>query len=248
MSLVNALLDLVFAPVCLGCDALISTGDSARLMCKRCHTRLRAPPSPGCFRCGAPLLQTGRVHERFDCPECSAWPDVLRFARAACLMEPPADRFVHQLKYRGWHALAVPMAVPMARLRWPDEAHEPAVVTAVPTTAKRLRERGYNQAEALARAFANATGRRYVSGLQRTFATKTQTALQPAARAANVAGAFAASDPLAGAHVILVDDVLTTGATAGECARALAAAGACCIRLITFARAFEIRGLTRPLE
>jgi predicted amidophosphoribosyltransferase len=74
--------------------------------------------------------------------------------------------------------------------------------------------------------------------------TRTQTALQPAARAANVAGAFApAGQGIAGAHVILVDDVLTTGATAAECARVLSDAGACCIRLLTFARAFEIRGL-----
>jgi ComF family protein len=185
---------------------------------------------------------TGRALDGFTCPECTTWPDALRFARAACLLEPPADRLVHQLKYRGWRALAGPLAETMARITWPVEAHEPAIVTPVPTTPRRERERGYNQAGLLATAFASATARDCLRLLRRGAASRTQTALQPAARAANVAGAFAADMDCAGQHVILIDDVLTTGATAIECARTLTAAGACCVRLITFARAFRIAG------
>jgi ComF family protein len=244
MPLLHALLDLVFAPVCLGCDGLIASGDSARLVCRRCRSHLRRPPPPTCGRCGAPLRQTGREHRFHGCDECAAWPDALRLARSACLMEPPADRLVHELKYRGWPALAGPLGERMARLEWPAEAHEPAVCVPVPTTAKRLRERGYNQAERLAQAVGRASSREVQPLLRRVSGTRTQTALQPAARAANVAGAFApAEQGIAGAHIILVDDVLTTGATAVECARVLSDAGACCVRLLTFARAFEIRGL-----
>ena len=245
MSLMNALLDLVLAPVCLGCDGLIAPGDPARLVCRRCRSRLRRPPAPLCPRCGAPLSDGRRDRLSSTCPECSEWPDALRFARSACLMEPPADRLVHELKYRGWRDLAEPMSQSMRVVNWPDDAHEPAVVTPVPTTAKRLRERGYNQAECLAHAYAAATSRAARTLLVRTSGTRTQTSLQPAARAANVAGAFAAPERIDGLHVILVDDVLTTGATAAECARVLAGAGACCIRLLTFARAFDMRGLTR---
>jgi ComF family protein len=241
----DALLDLVFAPVCLGCEGRIASGDPARLVCRRCRVRLRTPPPPLCTRCGAPLRATGRAAQAFGCPECAEWPESLSAARSACLLEAPADRLVHQLKYRGWRALAAPLAERMASVAWPDDVHEPATIVPVPTTSKRMRERGYNQAQLLAEALARRTGRTSESLLSRVSGTRTQTALQPAARAANVAGAFAAAHFVDGAHVLLVDDVLTTGATAAECARSLAGAGACCIRLITFARAFEMRGLTR---
>lgn len=244
MRLRHALLDLVFAPVCLACDALIATGDDARLVCRRCRSRLRAPPPPCCDRCGAPHRLTGRDPPAFGCAECAAWPDTLRTARSACLLLPPADRIVHQLKYRGWHELGGPMAERMSHVSWPADAHEPAVLAAVPTTARRLKERGYNQAELLACGLARVAGRDMRPLLRRLSGSRTQTVLQPAARAANVAGAFSAVGTMDGAHVILVDDVLTTGATALECARVLADAGACCTRLITFARAFDVRGLT----
>jgi ComF family protein len=244
MPLLHAILDLVFAPICLGCTRVIASGDSARHVCRVCRSRLRPPPPPLCGRCGAPLLMTGRPHRHHGCDACTEWPDALRFARSACLMEPPADRLVHELKYRSWPALAAPMGERMAAVAWPAEAHEPAVLVPVPTTARRQRERGYNQAEQLAAAVAAATGRELRLLLRRGGGSRTQTALQPAARAANVAGAFAPADAgIGGAHIILVDDVLTTGATAAECARVLSDAGACCIRLLTFARAFELRGL-----
>jgi predicted amidophosphoribosyltransferase len=266
MPLLQSLLDLVFAPVCLGCDGLIAPGDTARLVCRRCRTRLRAPPAPVCGRCGAPLRMTGRANRLWGCDECAEWPPALSLARACCILEPPADRLVHQLKYRGWRGLAQPLGERMAGAEWPASAHEPAVLVPVPTTAKRLRARGYNQAALLADSVAS--GRDVASGLprdgaaherraaprparevqhllERVSGTRTQTDLQPAARAANVAGAFARTADVTGLHVILVDDVLTTGATAAECARVLCDAGACCVRLLTFARAFELRGLTQ---
>ncbi len=163
-------------------------------------------------------------------------------------MHPPADRLVHQLKYRGWHALALPMAERMAALRFPDDVHQEArLVIPVPTTSARLRQRGYNQAERLAWHYARMTGRRVFHALERDTGTTTQTVLQPAARTANVAGAFRpardAASTLAGEHCILVDDVLTTGATAVECTRTLVSAGARCVSIVTFARALDVRRL-----
>jgi len=111
----------------------------------------------------------------------------------------------------------------------------------VPTTPLRLRERGYNQAEALARAFAGESGRTVICGLERNAGASSQIALQPAARLANVAGAFGpvagTEGELAGEHLLLVDDVLTTGATVTACARVLVDSGARCVSVLTFARA-----------
>lgn len=170
------------------------------------------------------------------------WPPALRAARSACLLHHPADALVHQLKYRGWKALGSFMAGRMARVPLPpDVAAETRRVVPVPTTGTRLRERGYNQAEVLATALARATGRTLLRALRRAPGAGSQTNLQPVARLANVAGAFrpvdAALNEIAGEHLLLVDDVLTTGATVVACAETLLAAGARCVSVLTFARA-----------
>jgi ComF family protein len=151
---------------------------------------------------------------------------------------------VHALKYRGWEAAAAPMAARMAPLPFPDDVHDEArLVVPVPTSASRLRERGYNQAALLAREYAARTGRTSVpEALVRTRETGTQTALHPGERRANVTGAFAVppgrGGALSGEHVVLVDDVWTTGATALACAEALLDGGARVVSVATFARVF----------
>lgn len=188
-----------------------------------------------------PRLRTGRIPGP-RCQECLEWPAGLRSARSACLLRHPADALVHQLKYRGWKALGRFMAERMAAVALPpDVAAETRFVAAVPTTAARLRERGYNQAEVLAAELARATGRTLIGALRRAPGAGSQTTLQPVARLANVAGAFRpesrARDRITGEHLLLVDDVLTTGATALACVEALLAAGARCVSVLTFARA-----------
>ena len=239
MGILRGLTDLVFAPRCLGCGG--SAGDAATLVCGRCRSRLAPPPPPLCSRCGFPRLRTGRARAP-TCQECGDWPIDLRAARSACLLRDPADALVHQLKYRGWHRLAGPMGVRMAEVPLPDDVRvETRLVVPVPTTPIRLRERGYNQAAVLAKAVADSTGRTVSCALERGGATSSQTTLQPAARLANVAGAFALgpgmAGTIAGEHVLLVDDVLTTGATVIACTEALADAGVRCVSVLTFARA-----------
>ncbi len=242
------LFDLLLPPVCLACDGLIASGDSVRLVCRRCRTRLRAAPPPTCERCGAPRLRTGRVQNEPGCQECSAWPAQLRKARSAYLMHPPGDRIVHQIKYRGWSVLAQVMAQPMAAMwRSCDVAAEITLVTPVPTTTARIRERGYNQAELIARALAATLGQECELVLERTTSKSTQTTLQPAARGANVAGAFRSRPDVAeriqNGHILIVDDVLTTGATAIECTRTLVTAGARAASVLTYVRAFDTQRL-----
>lgn len=157
------------------------------------------------------------------------------------MLQPPADRIVYALKYDGWEALGRFMGEALARLALPpDVEREATLVVPVATTPARLRQRGYNQAQVIARAYAAITGRRCVAVLERTRGSETQVSLQPADRIANVAGVFRvrADTPTSvdGAHLILVDDVLTTGATTEHLSRLLRRAGAARVDVYCLAR------------
>jgi ComF family protein len=167
----------------------------------------------------------------------------VRAVRSAFLLNEAVRGIIHALKYRGWHALAEPMAARMGALPWPREVEEEVeLLIPVPLTAARARQRGYNQAELLAASLARKTGRQCDGTLlQRRRSVRSQTTLHPDERRANVAGAFQVrpdgADRLAGEHVLLVDDVWTTGATALACTEALLNAGARAVSVSTFARA-----------
>ncbi|HEY5087309.1 MAG TPA: ComF family protein [Gemmatimonadaceae bacterium] len=148
---------------------------------------------------------------------------------------------VHKLKYSGWTALAEPMAEQMARLNFPqDVTEERDLLVPVPLAPARARERGYNQSELLACLLGVHWNVPTQNALVRRRATETQTRLTPGDRLRNVAGAFATvpcREELAGLHVVLVDDVITTAATLNACAKALHEGGARIISYVTFGRA-----------
>jgi ComF family protein len=168
----------------------------------------------------------------------------VRAARSVCWIDGGSGaEIVHQFKYGGWHALAEPMAARMARTTWPEDVvRERTALVPVPLAGARQRERGFNQSERLSVALARDWNRPVWNDvLVRTRSTDTQTRLTPDARRSNVSGAFravsAARARLRGAHLVLVDDVVTTGATLVECASALIDGGARIISFVTFGRA-----------
>ena len=211
------------------------------MVCVSCRSGLREPSWPRCPRCDYPR-GTGR-NDGPDCLACRDWPSALRAARSAVVLRTPASELVHALKYQGWDGLADFMGGRMARVFASDRRrHFPSdsrrVVVPVPTTERRVRERGYNQAALLAERVGRDLQIPVRTGLVRVPGGPSQTSLRAEARRENVRGVFRAdSASVADAHVLLVDDVLTTGATAGEAATVLLASGAATVVLLTFARA-----------
>jgi ComF family protein len=231
-----ALLDLLLPRVCAACGRPLRPADTG-VICGRCWSRVDALPAPQCPRCGHPLAR-GDV-----CGWCPLLPPFVRAVRSVCsATSGTGPAIIAALKYDGWTAAADGMADRMARLAWPaDVVGERAAVVPVPLAASRARERGYNQSELLARGVARRWGVPVWTGcVVRAKATVSQTRLTPDERRRNVCGAFrAVATPVnfRGAHLVLVDDVITTGATLNECASALYRAGARILSYVTFGRA-----------
>ncbi len=239
-TLAAELLDFFLPVVCLGCRDHLPLECSGELVCGRCRTRLRGPPWPRCRRCGFPLGSGAVVADR--CFECAEWGPELVAASFAVVLRPPANALVHGLKYDGWSGLAGLMGERMARSAIPRElGSERYLIAPIPTTHRRARTRGYNQARLLAEAISKRVHMPLVDALERRQGGPTQVGLHPVERRANVKRAFTvradARATLTGARVLLVDDVLTTGSTAIEAARPLVRAGATQVYLSTFARA-----------
>lgn len=156
-----------------------------------------------------------------------------------CAYSGPARAALHALKYDGELRLVEPLAEQLAA-RWARAGVGGDVLVPVPVHAARLRQRGFDQAELLARAAGRKLNLPVAQALERAAKTAAQHALSRRARAANVGGAFvvrpAARRAVAGRWVVLVDDVVTTGATFSGCAQALYAAGATAVSAIALAR------------
>jgi predicted amidophosphoribosyltransferase len=165
-----------------------------------------------------------------DCP-----PPEIAVARAPFLFEGPARRAIHRLKFSGWRSVADALADAIVTVGPPPAD----AVTWVPLARARLASRGYDQARALAGAVAARTGIRAVPLLRRATDTGPQARRRGEERHRAMRGAFRPHGRPAPPRVLLVDDVLTTGATAAACARALQEAGAREVGLVTAARAFS---------
>ncbi len=195
-----------------------------------------------CSCCNTPFLNDYPLDERGVCAACRS--GLRGFDTAACFgfYEGTLRRLIHLFKYSGMKPLARPLSRCLERalaVGFPIE-HAPRfdAVVAVPLHWRKKWARGFNQAELLARPIARRHGLPVLNALRRKRSTEVQAGLAMAGRRRNVAGAFAARTgaDLKGKRILLIDDVMTTGATASACASVLKRAGAASVSLVTLAR------------
>ena len=240
-SFTLAALDLVFPALCPVCEATLGPGRRDPL-CGACWGAITRLGAPTCDVCGAatPTIATVAEPPRRVAPTCATCmtsPPHYDYARSAALYEGGLRDALHAFKFAGRRALAGPLgdlAAEQCVASLPDGID---ALIPVPLARERERERGFNQATLLARRIGRRLGvPTRPSWLARIRSTRPQSDLSAAERRTNVRGAFRASERVAGGHLLLVDDILTTGATLDACARALSAAGARRVGVLTVAR------------
>lgn len=232
----SAALNLVYPPACMVCR---STVTDAGTLCTDCWKAMRFIERPYCERLGTPFVQD--LGAGLISPQAMADPPVFGRARAVALFEDgPARQLVHRLKYYDRLELAQPLGRWMARTG-ADLLGEAQVLVPVPLHRGRLLARQFNQAAALAAVIARHSGVPSDPALlARVKATRPQVGMSRTERANNLQGAFRVPEDrklwLTGRRIVLVDDVLTSGATANAAARALFRGGAASVDLLVFAQ------------
>ena len=224
----TAVMDLLIGDGCAAC------GLPGPPLCDACAGGMPEVGLPGCVRCGHPWPAP-----RPTCPQCIAG---VVHARQALRYDPPVPEVVRAFKDSRRRALADPLAALMARCLEPPPGG--AVLVPIPLAPDRHADRGFNQAALLASALGRAWGLPVHDCLQRATGARRQRGSPAGARRAQVEGAFRAPGEVP-VHAVLVDDVVTTGATLTAAARALRRAGCARVGAVSLARVVLVGERTR---
>jgi ComF family protein len=238
------LVNFFYPPRCAGCGSRLGP-ETVRRVCASCLDHIERLDEPLCAVCGLPMDSAARASGEW-CMRCSQSPPHFGKARAITRYRPghhgdddTVPSIIRRHKYGLDQSLALALAECLGdKLPFADEDYD--IVIPVPLHRSRLRWRGFNQAALLASAVARRLERPLdVTTLVRMRATPPQTSADHRERQLNVRRAFAVKRPgrVANRCVLLIDDVMTTGATVDECARTLLAAGARRVDVLTLARA-----------
>ena len=223
MSILEQLVNLYAPHICVGC------GFEGSLLCSGCRTKL-APQTACCYRCNSPR-RLGRT--------CSTCRHVTRLVSVNCVTSYSglSKDLLWALKFDRAQAAAEIIGGVMAQA-YSRSTPADALIVPIPTAMKRVRKRGYDQASLIARSYARHTGCQYAPLLLR-YGSQEQKAAGRLERHQQLQGAYRLKDPtkVAGRRIILIDDVVTTGATLEQASAVLADAGAKAIAGLAFARA-----------
>ena len=234
----QSLADILYPKTCLSCKSKVSAVTDEDLICKKCYSEIEINLPPFCFACGRHLKKNNL--NKNICPACVR--NRLHFDRAfsPCVYDGVTKKLIHEFKYKGKDNLGKPLSKIM--INFIKEYSLPLnyldFIIPMPLHKTRLREREFNQAEILSMYIAREFKKDSVSGvLLRHRQTKTQTELKNKERFLNVANSFSVDSRLSlkKKNLLLIDDVLTTGATSSEAALALKNAGAQTVFVLTLA-------------
>ena len=237
-NFIRGLRDIVYPKICLICKGKITANSIDELVCLECWGKIKKNVPPFCRRCGR-QLKNGKLSKNI-CPDCIKRQSHFDRAFSPCLYDGVIKELIHEFKYKGKDYLGFSLSklmvefikeyeLPMGLIDW---------VVPVPLHQARMREREFNQAEVLSSYIASEFNKKLSqNNLIRHRQTKAQTDLESDARLDNVKGSFSVKEKeiIKGKNLLLVDDVLTTGATSSEAACVLKDAGANIVFVLTLA-------------
>ncbi len=235
-DLAAAVVDRVLPRICLGCARPVSDRRSPLLLCAPCRSRLElVDAARACSGCLRPLAPARAPAHR--CGACRESPPAFESVRALWRYRPPLDGVLRAFKFGGLDFLGDALASAAAERFGSEIGIDFDRVVPIPLPWTRRIVRGYNQAERIGRPLARLLGLEFSESLARTGRPRAQSGLDREARRANAVGSFRVAHPgrVRGARILLVDDILTTGATVRAAAAELERAGACRIAVLVAA-------------
>jgi ComF family protein len=242
-----AALDALLPPRCVACEAMVAVQGQ---FCGACFATISFITAPLCVRCGVPFASADQAGADELCPGCQEHPPLFRQARGALRYSDMARRLILPLKHADRTEMGAILA-PMMQRAGAALLARADVLVPVPLHRRRLMARRYNQAALLAAALGRLAGCATLPlAMRRLRATQSLGDLSAAARARMVDGAFAVRPAfaarLSGRRILLIDDVLTSGATARACTLALLTAGAAAVDVLVAARVPSPVAADRP--
>ena len=233
---------IIYPEVCQICNERRANPDDG-YVCENCISKITFINKSICDQCGNPF--EGNLTECFNCSDCTFGRPHYKHARSPCTLEGPLQTLIHRNKYTQsqWMEPLFGTLIKNALSKY-RSTFSVEIVLAVPLYPAKQRERGYNQSTWLAKIAAKELGAEFRGNiLKRVKPTETQTRMSRRDRKENMKGAFkiCTGSNLANKRLLLVDDVITTGATIDACAKVLMEAGAESVCALTLAR-----GISRP--
>ncbi len=235
-ELALSLADFIYPPHCLICGALVNQGNTS--VCEKCWGELEPIEGPHCRRCGNPL---GIMSH--GCFNCSERDQLYLRARVLFPFSSRVQEIIHLFKYRGKRNIGRRLGIMLSKLLLSEPwISDIDIICSIPLHPSREKDRGYNQSTILSESISSEAAIPLGIGfLSRVRNTDSQTGLSFAERVDNVFGVFRVKDQceVKGKDVLLVDDVLTTGATVNSCSNALLNSGANSVSVAVVASPFR---------